>query len=313
MSGGLFMAKIYDTFDDLVEKNKSIFALTGSSTGGGHHLGRAIWEVREAEIHQYVESLGEKNTLIEKLEGECGALQGENESLIKTNRGLEKEKKRLKGELEKTEAEAKKYRDTSERELMALREEKQKLEQEVSSLREKARELEELKVFWRGQEEEYRSAFGERDRALAKLKAQEEGPLKEALGLRPRLDSLENILAKRDSYIRSLEFAHRSARFEGEESRRQRDDLEKSGREVSENLLREKSITRRLAEALEERDSSIGELRAKVREREAYGKRYREINNGMSVEMDRMARELETLRGALMDHPRVGSLDSSAN
>lgn len=300
------MAKIYETFDDLVKKNKSIFALANSGPGEGHHLGRAIWEVREAEIHQYAESLGEKNVLIEKLEGECGSLQEENESLVKANRSLEKEKKGLEAKWEKTASTAKEYRDTSDRELAALREEKKNLEREISFLRERARELEELKVLWQEREIEYRGAFEERDKALGKLKAQEEGPLREALGLRPRIEDLEKNLAKRDSYIRSLEFAHKSARLEGEESRREREDLEKVWRETSENLAREKGITRRLAEALEERDNRIGTLGVEIREREAYARRYREINNGMSVEMDRMARELETLRGAFTDQRVLG-------
>ena len=128
-----------------------------------------------------------------------------------------------------------------------------------------------------------------------RVKEQEE----RILELEPRLKALEESKAVRESYIKSLEFAHKSARCRGERLLRERDDLEKRGEQASCDLSREKECVHRLSEALEEREAQIRALSSEVSQRESYAKRYREINNRMSVEMDRMSRELEALRPAL--------------
>ena len=93
------MAKVYTTFEELVEHNKSVFSLVGPSEGE-NHLCRAVWDAREAEVHQYEETLGEKNILIEKLEKEWAKAQEEHQSLAQGLRALEEEKRDLTSRLE---------------------------------------------------------------------------------------------------------------------------------------------------------------------------------------------------------------------
>ena len=59
------------------------------------------------------------------------------------------------------------------------------------------------------------------------------------------------------------------------------------------------ALVSKLAAGLDEKDSLIARLSAELKKAEAYSKQYRLINNKMSNEMDRMVREVESLRSAI--------------
>ena len=121
----------------------------------------------------------------------------------------------------------------------------------------------------------------------------------EARGLRERARELRGELAGRDAAVGDLESSRGRAAAERDRLAREGSALKERAERLAEELRLQREAALRIAEESRAKDARAEELAALLAKERAYSKQYRQINNRMSVEMDRMGREVEALRSAV--------------
>ena len=313
------MAKIYKDFQDLVSTHQDLFDILGNKKKQSFY--RAIWSSRDSEMEEY-------RSTIDRLREDYDSLQEslslyENESML-----FEEEKTRFVFELEKlkqayegsTRQAQDSYRDT----LVPLEEGRTELLSHMAHLEKKGNEY--LKSIGELQERN-RSLYGEIEskklylKKLRTLYKKETNLFKEAhkkyeekkrgylldinklnvmlKDLREQLETLLSSNKKKDSYIQTLEKREQTRSKKNEELILKINDLQKNNAHLKAELSYQKELVYTLVQGTEERDIKIEELSSLLAESQKYSKQYKRINNKMSLEMDKMGREVEILKMAV--------------
>lgn len=138
-----------------------------------------------------------------------------------------------------------------------------------------------------------------KDAALADCGRRAEALADRARALEGRLRALEGESAGKDARAREMESARGRAAAEKGLLARENAALGERLAGLSAELRRQREAALRLAEEARAKDERVAELGALLDKERAYSRQYRRINNRMSVEMDRMGREVEALRAAV--------------
>ena len=227
------MAKIYETFRQLVDQNKSIFTLFKDVNPG---LCQAVWDAREPQI----EALKESAAAYDKTIGQM------KEAIDKAH--LVNEKLRL-------------------------------------DIKQAHCEIEKIQALAASESEEAGSRIRDLDNGIEEARRESE---------RLRTDN-----AKKDSYIKGLEFVRKSDTHQKEQLTEENERLKVMQENAAARLADHEEVVSKITASLDEKDLLIKQLSSELKKAEAYSRQYRLINNRMSTEMDKMNREVETLRSAI--------------